>query len=251
MLASKPVPPSPIRQLLAQIHARFAALDTGQVASYIPELAKADPAWFGIVVATVDGQVYEVGDTRQPFTLQSVSKPLVYGVALEDCGREGVERVVGVEPSGDAFNSINLEPGTGRPRNPMINAGAIAVASLVRGATQADRLQRVVDAVSAYAGRRLDVYETVYESEWSTGHRNRAIGHMLRNHDIIRDDPEPALSLYFKQCSLLVDGRDLALMAATLANGGVNPVTQQRRSEERRVGKECRRLCRSRWSPYH
>jgi len=219
---------SPIQAFLEQLHARFATLNTGQVASYIPELAKADPAAFGIVIATVDGQVYEVGQSRQRFTIQSVSKPLVYGAALEDAGREVVLYKVGVEPSGDAFNSISLEPGTGRPLNPMINAGAIAVASLIAGPTPQARLSRVVQALSAYAGRPLDIDEAVFESERSTGHRNRAIGHMLRSYGIVADDPEPALELYFKQCSLLVDCRDLAIMAATLANGGVNPLSGQR-----------------------
>ncbi len=217
--------PSPIQAYLEQLHARFATLATGQVATYIPELATADPAWFGIVVATVDGQVYEVGDARQPFTIQSVSKPLVYGAALEDRGREQVLRVVGVEPSGDAFNSISLEPGTGRPLNPMINAGAIAATSLIQGPTAHDRLARVLDVLSAYAGRPLEIDDKVFESERITGHRNRAIGHMLRNYGIIADDPEPALDLYFNQCSVRVDCRDLALMAATLANGGVHPLT--------------------------
>lgn len=220
--------PSPIQSVLEKLHARFAALDDGQVAAYIPELAKADPAAFGIAIATVDGQVYEVGDSGLAFTLQSISKPLVYGLALEDHGREGVERIVGVEPSGDAFNSISLEPGTGRPRNPMINAGAIAVASLVKGRSGAERLARLIDTVSVFAGRPLDVDQAVFASERDTGHRNRAIGHLLRNHDILGDDPEAALSLYFHQCSLRVDARDLALMAATLANGGQHPVTGQR-----------------------
>ena len=198
------------------------------MATYIPALAKADPAAFGIVIATVDGQVYEVGDTRLRFSIQSVSKPLVFGVALEDAGRERVDRAIGVEPSGDAFNSISLEPHTGRPRNPMINAGAIATASLVGGATPEARLARVVGALSAYAGRPLDIDEAVFESERDTGHRNRAIGHMLRNYDIVKDDPEQALTLYFKQCSVLVDCRDLAVMAATLANAGINPVSGAR-----------------------
>ncbi|MBT9489462.1 MAG: glutaminase A [Rubrivivax sp.] len=219
---------APVQAFLAELHARFAGLSRGQVATYIPELAKADPAWFGIAIATVDGQVYEVGDTRQPFTLQSVSKPLVYGLALEDRGRAGVERIVGTEPSGDAFNSISLEPGTGRPRNPMINAGAIAISSLIEGASPAQRSARILDTVSRFAGRPLGIDAAVCESERSTGHRNRAIGHLLRNHGIIADDPEPALQLYFEQCSVLVDCRDLALIAATLANAGVNPVTQQR-----------------------
>ncbi len=219
---------SPIQSFLDQLHSEFAALDKGQVATYIPELAKADPSRFGIVIATVDGQVYEAGDTRHEFTLQSISKPLVYGVALEDRGPARVQQAIGVEPSGDAFNSISLEPGSGRPLNPMINAGAIATASLVGGATRSQRLARVLGALSAYAGRPLGIDEAVFESERSTGHRNRAIGHMLRNYGIVTDDPEDALDLYFRQCSILVGCRDLALMAATLANAGVNPLTGMR-----------------------
>lgn len=220
--------PSPIQAYLDALHRRFADLDTGAVANYIPELTKANPAWFGIAVATVDGQVYEVGDTRQVFTIQSVSKPFAYGVALEDRGRDKVLQRIGVEPSGDAFNSISLEPGSGRPLNPMINAGAIATAALICGDSPAQRLERLVGALSAYAGRTLDIDSAVFESERTTGHRNRAIGHMLRNYDIMTEDPEQALELYFQQCSVQVDCRDLAMMAATLANAGRNPVTRQR-----------------------
>jgi glutaminase len=221
-------PPSPVRAFLDQLHHRYAGLTDGAVASYIPELAKADPSLFGIVVATVDGQVYEVGSTRTQFTIQSISKPLVYGAALEDSGLERVRQAIGMEPSGEAFNSISLEPGTGRPLNPMINAGAIAATALIQGPSQTARLERIVSAISAYAGRPLDIDDAVFESERSTGHRNRAIGHMLRNYGIVSDDPEPALELYFKQCSVRVDCRDLALIGATLANSGVNPVTGQR-----------------------
>jgi glutaminase len=219
---------SPIQDYLERLHRQLLPLTQGRVASYIPELAKADPADFGLAIATVDGKVYEVGTTRKAFTIQSISKPLVYGVALEDQGLDRVRQVVGVEPSGEAFNSISLEPGTGRPMNPMINAGAIATSSLVAGATREARLDRVVDAMSAYAGRGLTIDDSVFESERATGHRNRAIGHLLRNYDILTEDPEAALELYFKQCSLRVDCRDLALVAATLANGGVNPATHQR-----------------------
>ncbi len=227
---------SPIQAYLNKLHGSLASEFSGAVATYIPELSKADPAWFGIVLATVDGQVYEAGDSRQPFTIQSVSKPLVYGVALEDAGAERVHRTVGVEPSGEAFNSISLEPGTGRPLNPMINAGAIAAASLVGGADPAARLDRVVKALSAYAGRPLDVDATVYRSEHDTGHRNRAIGHLLRSFGILDTDPEVALALYFQQCSLRVDAQALALMAATLANGGINPVTGERAVDGEVVG---------------
>jgi len=219
---------SPIQTFLDRIHEKYAALRDGQVATYIPALAKADPEWFGICIATTDGHLYEVGDTRQLFTIQSISKPFVYGLALEDCGRDQVLSKIGVEPTGDAFNSISLAPETGCPLNPMINAGAIAAASLIAGRSREDQLQRLLAVLSTYAGRPLTVDREVYESERDTGHRNRAIGHMLRNFDIITTDPEPALDRYFQQCSVAVDCRDLSLMAATLANGGVHPLTAQR-----------------------
>jgi glutaminase len=203
-------------------------MSDGVIASYIPELFKANPNWFGICVATVDGQIYEAGDARQPFTIQSVSKPFVYGMALEDRGRAAVLEKIGVEPTGDAFNSISLAPGTGCPLNPMINAGAIAAASLVAGECAEERTARLLAAFSRYAGRPLGLDYAVYRSESETGHRNRAIGHMLRNFDVVSGDPEGALQLYFQQCSISVTCRDLSVMAATLANGGVNPLTGER-----------------------
>ena len=218
----------PVTRRLTALHERFRSLDDGAVATYIPELARADPDWFGIALATADGHVYEVGDARQPFTIQSISKPFVYGLALEDRGKPAVLARIGVEPTGDAFNEISLEPGTGRPRNPMINAGAIAATSLVAGHSFEDRWERILALFSLYAGRRLRLDETVYRSECETGHRNRAIGHMLRNAGILASDPEPDLDLYFRQCSIEVTCRDLAVMGATLARGGVNPVTQER-----------------------
>jgi len=216
---------SPVADYLAQLYRTHAGVMDGKVATYIPELAKADPNWFGICLVTAGGAVYEVGDSRQVFTIQSISKPFVYGLALEDNGRLPVFEKVGVEPTGDAFNSISLDPGTGRPRNPMINAGAIASAGLIAGKTPAIRLQRVMEMLSLYAGRELGLDETVYRSESETGHRNRAIGHMLRNFDILTSDPTPVVELYFQQCSVSVHCRDLGVMAATLANRGVNPVT--------------------------
>jgi glutaminase len=219
---------SPVLDHLRELHARCKALEEGQVATYIPELAKANPDWFGICLATATGAVYEVGDTRQPFTIQSISKPFVYGLALEDNGRSGVLPKVGAEPTGDAFNSISLEPRTGRPRNPMINAGAIATAGLVAGRTPEKQFQRVLETFGHYAGRPLSLDEAVYRSESETGHRNRAIGHMLRNFGILTTDPVPVVELYFKQCSVSVDCRDLSLMAATLANNGVHPLTGRR-----------------------
>jgi len=222
---SHPPVSQPVLDLLEQIHADIARVTDGDVATYIPELAKANPDWFGICLVTATGAVYEAGDTRQPFTIQSISKPFVYGMALEDNGRAEVLQKVGVEPTGDVFNSISLETRTGRPRNPMINAGAIATTGLIAGKSPHSKLKRMLATFNAYAGRELGIDGTVYASENETGHRNRAIGHMLRNFEILTTDPIPVVELYFKQCSLSVTCRDLGIMAATLANRGINPVT--------------------------
>ena len=155
---------SPIEDFLKEVHQNCVADDSGQVATYIPELAKADPDWFGICLVTANGSVYEIGETRQEFTIQSISKPFVYGLALEDNGRDFTLDRVGVEPTGDAFNSISLDPGTGRPRNPMINAGAIATAGLIAGKTPASRFKRILETFSLYAGRELTLDEKVYQS---------------------------------------------------------------------------------------
>jgi len=222
------VTPSPIHAYLADLHARHLRNTDGDVADYIPELKQVDPEQFGICVATRDGVVYEVGDTRQPFTIQSVSKPFTYGLALADNGEDRVLAKIGVEPSGDAFNAISLAPKTGAPMNPLINAGAIAACGLVHGEGIDGRLARILEAFGHFAGRTLDVDERVYASESATGHRNRAIGWMLRTFDVLPDEPTPTLETYFRQCSIRVTCRDLAIMGATLANGGVNPVTGRR-----------------------
>jgi len=227
----------PIQEYLNRLHRECEAIQTGEVATYIPELARADKSWFGICLAATNGHLYEVGDTRQPFTIQSISKALVYGIALEDNGEDAVLQRVSVEPTGEPFNSISLDPHSGRPLNPMINAGAIAVAGLVAGATTGQKFHRILRTFSDYAGRDLTVDLAVCESEKSTGHRNRAIVHMLRSFDIIGAEPEQVLDLYFRQCSISVDCRDLAVMAATLANGGVNPCTGRRAAPQECVGK--------------
>jgi len=220
---------------LDQLHARFASLDSGAVADYIPELFKANPEWFGIAIVTVDGHVYQAGDTHQPFSIQSISKAFTYGIALEDKGEDSVSARIDVEPSGEAFNSISLEPDTGRPRNPMINAGAIVATSLVDGGDGNARITRILEKFARYAGRDLDIDAAIYRSEKTTGHRNRAIAHLLRNYNILENDPEEPLDAYFRQCSILVTARDLALMGATLANDGVNPVTGIRALESAKV----------------
>ena len=219
---------SPILMVLQELYQTYRDDSSGAVATYIPELAKVDPGLFGISLATTDGHVYEVGDSRQPFTIQSVSKPLIYGLALADHGRPFVLSKVGVEPSGDAFNSIVFDERSNRPFNPMVNAGAIATAALVNGADPEERFERVLALCSGFAGRRLTVDESVFRSEKETGHRNRAIAWLERQFGMIDERIDEHLDLYFRQCSILVTARDLAVTAATLANGGVNPLTGER-----------------------
>lgn len=216
---------SPVQTYLEELHSRLAGMHGGELASYIPELTRADPDWFGICLVTMDGVAYSVGDSDQLFTIQSISKPFVYATALSDHGPEFVGSRVGVEPSGDAFNSISLDPQTGAPLNPMINAGAIATASLVAGATPEAQWRRIEASIAAFVGRDVSVDEAVFRSESATGFRNRAIAWMLKNFGIIDGEPMASLENYFRQCSIQVNCRDLAYMAATLANGGMHPLT--------------------------
>jgi glutaminase len=210
---------------LADVHRRLLPLVDGEVASYIPQLALADPDDFGLALVSMDGHRYQAGRSRVPFTIQSVSKPFVYALALAELGPDEMVRWVGNEPSGDAFNAISLEHGTGRPANPMINAGAIATTNLIPAAGPEQRFARVLDALSAFAGRRLEVDEDVYRSESATGDRNRALAYLMHAAGSLRTEPVAAAETYFRQCAVRVDTVDLAVMAATLAAGGVNPVT--------------------------
>lgn len=229
------MPDSPIFQYIDALRARYSELREGEVADYIPELSGADPESFGISLAMRDGYVYETGHTDRLFTIQSISKAFVYGLALEENGIERVGQKVGVEPTGDAFNAISLSS-DGAPLNPMINAGAIAVCGLISGTSVAEKSARILECLSVYAGRQLAIDHSVYRSESETGHRNRAIAWMLRNFNILEQDPDPTLEAYFQQCSILVTSRDLAVMAATLANEGVNPITGARAISSEYVG---------------
>ncbi len=217
---------------LERLHARYAGLTDGRIADYIPELTKADPAWFGIALVTVGGEYFGVGDCGRSFTIQSLSKPFVYALALQDRGREELVGRVGVEPSGDSFDSIIKLDAHNRPHNPMINSGAIATTGMVRGETPEGRFARIQDTLEKCMGRRPSVNEAVYLSEKQTGHRNRALAHLMLNFGVLEGDVEDVLSVYFRQCSVEVTARDMATMAATLANRGVNPVTGQRAIEE-------------------
>jgi len=213
--------------MLQQVHDSVLECTGGAVATYIPELANAPADAFGIALATLDGHVYETGDSRSLFTIQSVSKPFVYALALDDHGFEAVLAAIGVEPTGDPFNSITVDQASGRPFNPMVNAGAIVAASLVAGCNADERFARVRQKLAVFAGHELELDEEVYASELATGDRNRAIAYFMRTVGALSGDVEEALEVYFRQCSLLVSARDLAVMSATLANGGRNPVTGQ------------------------
>jgi glutaminase len=217
----------PLLRFLRRCHAEFGADSSGALADYIPELIKADPSHFGICIATVDGYVHEIGDSLVPFTIQSISKAFVFALALETLGAERVESAIGVEPSGDAFNSIRLNAAN-RPFNAMVNAGAIACSGLLCEAEGTGAFDRILHGLGSFAGRPLDVDEAVFQSERTTGDRNRAIAYLLHNHGVLRTGVDAALDVYFRQCSIRATAHDLSVMAATLANNGVNPVTGER-----------------------
>jgi glutaminase len=221
-----PIQPDLLQSAIDDLHSQYRSLHTGTLASYIPELAKMDPNWFSICITTVDGQSFEVGDSRQLFTIQSISKVFVHGLALEDHGREPVLTRVGVEPTGDTFNAIVLDEDSKRPYNPMVNAGAIATTSLIKGKGATDRLNRMLAMFERYIGHESFIDMPTFMSERTTGHRNRAMAHLMLNFGMMDEKVDEALDLYFQQCSLMVNCLDLAVMAATLANRGKNPLTQ-------------------------
>ncbi|ERT04132.1 glutaminase A [Lyngbya aestuarii BL J] len=226
---------SPFRNYLNDLYEKYKSFNDGAIADYIPELTLAKPEWFGICVVTTDGQMFEVGECDQLFTIQSISKAFVFGLALEDHGREYVNSKVGVEPTGEAFNSIVLDEVTNRPYNPMVNAGAIATTDLIKGNNSTERLKRLLEMFKRYTGRDHEINVPVFLSEKSTGNRNRAMSYLMLNFGMVGDKIEDTLDIYFQQCSIMVNARDLAMMSATLANGGVNPVTQERALDERYV----------------
>ncbi|MFK8184219.1 MAG: glutaminase A [Phormidesmis sp.] len=216
-----------LQKFINDLHSRYRTLNEGQLASYIPELTKANPDWFGISIVTTDGQIFEVGDTQQNFTIQSISKVFAYGLALEDHGRNELLDIVGVEPTGDPFNSlIRLDEDSKRPFNPMINAGAIATTSLIKGNDPTDKLNRLLAMFERYLNNNVMIDMPTFMSERSTGHRNRAMAHLMLNFNMIDQDIDTALDLYFQQCSVIVNCQNLAMMAATLANNGTQPITK-------------------------
>ncbi|MGI8945487.1 MAG: glutaminase A [Thermoleophilaceae bacterium] len=219
---------------LEQLHDRHRKIELGDVATFYEpgrgycgiEDTTATHDQFAIALATVAGDVTSVGDDEAPFALQSVSKVFAYGLALEDHGRERVLERVGVEPSGDGYNSIVFDERHNRPYNPMVNAGALVTSDLVRGADIAEKVGRLVGSLREYSGaEHLETDAGTLERELGNADRNRATAYLMRSQGMVEGDVEATLTTYLSQCAVLVTCRELAMMAATLANGGTNPVT--------------------------
>ena len=230
-LSSQPDFPAnsqPLHTALTSVLTHARSLTDGEVASYIPELARQDPEQLGIALASVRGTIHAWGDSEAEFTIQSISKPFTFALALDALGLAAVTEHVGLEPSGEPFNAISLEETSGRPLNPMINAGAIVTTSLIAGDDAAEKFAVIREGLAAFAGRPLDVDEDVYLSELDTGDRNRALAYLAQAAGTLASSAEVATRAYFRQCSLRVNARDLAVMAATLAGGGINPLTRER-----------------------
>ena len=228
--------PTKIASLIEEIYQEHKHFTEGELASYIPELGKVDPDGFAISVTTVDGQTITAGDKDKLFTIQSISKPFVFGLALEIHGLEHVRSRVNVEPTGEPFHSmIRLEESSKRPPNPLVNSGAIAMTSLIKGANPLAGQTRLKQMYELYTGRTLAMDESVYESERATGHRNRAIAHLMLHFGMVEPEVEETVDLYFRQCSFNINASDLSTMAATLANKGINPLTGKRAIAEEHV----------------
>jgi glutaminase len=218
-----------VRRLVLEAYERYRGLDEGKVADYIPALARVPRDLFGIVVAGVQGNVIEVGDVNHLFTIQSVSKPFVFALVCQEIGYLEARAKLGVNATGLPFNSVMaIELNADRTMNPMVNAGAIAATSLIPGDSAAEKWRFVQEGLSRFAGRPLELDVEVYESEAATNQRNRGIARLLESYSRMYCDPLEATDVYTRQCALAVTAHDLAIMAATLADGGVNPVTKER-----------------------
>jgi len=221
-----------IQGALEAAYAKYKDLQEGANADYIPALAKVDSKIYGIALVTPDGKVYTAGDVQSEVSIQSISKVFTMAKVIEDDGADAIEKRIGVDATGMRFNSIVsvefAQKALGGPEiNPLVNPGAITATSMVQGASRAEVWKKIIDFHSDFAGRPLSVNQEVYESEAATNQRNQAIGALMYAYGFIKSDPAQATDVYTEQCSISVNAKDLATMAATLANGGKNPVTSQ------------------------
>jgi len=218
--------PTDVQRIVTEAFHLYQPNADGVVADYIPALAAASPDLFGISVVGARGRSFEIGDVDTPFSIQSVSKPFVFALVCEAEGYDAARQHLGVNSTGFPFNSLMaVELNDARTMNPLVNAGAIATTSLVPGTTAEEKFERVRDGLSRFAGRELSMSEDVYASEAASNMRNQGIAHLLQSYGRLYFDPDEATDVYTRQCSLEVTVHDLAVMAATLSNGGVNPVT--------------------------
>jgi glutaminase len=222
-------PADAVRTLLADAHAQFRGDESGANSDVYPALARVPGHLFGLCLVGVDGSTYEAGDSAHPFTVMSVSKPFVFALLCDALGAEVLRDRVGVNATGRAFNSVEaVERGPGGRTNPMVNSGAIATTGLTPGATAAERWRFLRDGLSRFAGRELHLDDEVYACASAANARNQALARLLQSYGLLDGDPAEAVDLYTRQCSLTVTAADLAVMGATLADGGVNPVTKER-----------------------
>jgi glutaminase len=201
--------------------------DAGTVNDSIPKPAAADPEICGIAIVLPDGTVRASAEGDIHLSIQSAVKPFLFALALQDTNGAALDRI-GIEPTGESFDAIKLESGTGRPPNPMVNAGALLTAALVNGDDVDARAERILSGLSAFAGRQLEVDEEIARDEPLMGDRNHALAHLMRSEGTLSVSADDAVAVYARACAVLVDARSLAVMGATLAFGGVNPITGER-----------------------
>jgi len=229
--------PAQIQQALDAAYAKYKGLQEGKNADYIPALAKVDPNVFGIALVTPDGKVYTVGDLNTQVSIQSISKVFALARVIQDEGEAAVLNNIGVDATGMKFNSIvAVELDRNKAEiNPLVNAGAITTTSMVKGASAEAVWNNILQTHNDFAGRQLSVLEDVYKSEAETNQRNQAIGALMFAYGKIKANPAQAVDIYTRQCAIGVNAKDLAMMAATLANGGKNPITGKQAIDQKHV----------------
>ena len=226
--AAEPLAAVDIQAALDGAYTKYKDLQEGANADYIPALAKVDPNLYGIALVTPDGTVYTAGDVTSEVSIQSISKVFTMALVMEEKGPEAIYNNMGVDATGQVFNSIvAIEQYQGAEMNPLVNAGAITATSMVSGNSRAQIWEKILDYYSAFAARDLSVNRDVFKSEADTNQRNQAIASLMYAYGHIKDNPAQATDIYTEQCSVNVNARDLAVMAATLANGGRNPVSDK------------------------
>ncbi len=218
--------PKEIQKILDTAYAKYKDIKEGENADYIPALAKVDPNVYGIALITIDGKIYTAGDLKTEVSIQSISKVFTMAKVMDESGTDAIANNMGVDATGQVFNSIvAIEQYKGAEMNALVNPGAITATSMVKGKSYDEIWNKILSYYSNFAGRELSVLEDVYKSEADTNQRNQALAMLMYAYGHIKENPQQATDIYTRQCSVGVNAKDLAMMAATLANGGKNPVT--------------------------